>query len=102
MVFAMLPEDAKKLIQFKNKSNIKKLIAASNLPDYMDGTCDRNYKLSPPECLSFRQLYVGKYSDQELDKMAVYFSGLKQKTVGQNINAQDIVTDYRAQRCIKC
>lgn len=77
MVFAMLPEDAKKLIQFKNKRTIKKLIAEENLPDYMDGTCRRSYRTAPPNCISFRDMFKSSYNDKELDRMAAYFETLK-------------------------
>ena len=69
MIFAMIPEDAKKQIFFKHRKNLSKVIPRSNLPDYMGGTCKVNYKEVPPGCLSFRKLYAESYTESQLDKI---------------------------------
>jgi len=73
MVYTMLPEEAKKLIQFMNKKNIHKLIPIENLPDYMDGTCQIDYRKAPSTCITFREMYSGRYSDKELERAEDFF-----------------------------
>ena len=69
MIFAMIPEDAKKQIFFKHRKNVSKIIPRSNLPDYMGGRCKVNYKEVPAGCLPFRELHAGSYTESQLDKI---------------------------------
>jgi hypothetical protein len=69
MVFAMIPEEAKRQIFFKNKKNVCKLIPKSKLPDYMGGHCRVDYKAVPQGCHPFRVLHENDYSKSQLDKM---------------------------------
>ena len=69
MVFAMIPEEAKRQIFFKTKKNISQLIPKCKLPDYMGGHCKTNYRAVPEGCLPFRILHERNYSKIQLDKM---------------------------------
>ena len=69
VIFAMIPEEAKKQIFFKNRKNVHTIIPKENLPDYMGGRCKVDYKAVPIGSQSFRQLFAGCYSKTQMDKL---------------------------------
>ncbi|KAI1286639.1 Motile sperm domain-containing protein 2 [Halotydeus destructor] len=77
VVFAMVPEEAKQLVQFKNKKNITSLIAKEHLPDYMGGSCRVNYHAVPAQVTrSFFEIYADVYNQREMDRIQKYFDNL--------------------------
>lgn len=46
----LLPQDATRLFKFYSKDTISELIAPENLPDFMDGTCEKDYREAPQGC----------------------------------------------------
>ena len=46
----LLPQDATRLFKFYSKDTITELIAPENLPDFMDGTCEKDYREVPEGC----------------------------------------------------
>jgi len=62
MVFAMLPEEAKTLILFKNRKGLIKLIDSQNLPDYLGGTCSIPYNEVPDGCQSLAEIGYERYT----------------------------------------
>jgi len=50
MAKAWIPEDDRKLIKFASKKDVTSYIPRHNLPDYMGGTCERDYRAVPDGC----------------------------------------------------
>ena len=46
----LLPQDATRLFKFVSKDTITELIAPEHLPDFMDGTCEKDYREVPEGC----------------------------------------------------
>lgn len=52
---AWIPEDYKQLIKFSNSRTIFEYIDKENLPDFMGGTCKRDYRAVPENCTTLEQ-----------------------------------------------
>lgn len=52
----LLPQDATRLFRFCNRHNISELIDPQNLPDFMGGQCDKDYRLVPEGCRPAEQV----------------------------------------------
>ena len=74
MIFAMIPEDAKQLVQFKSKKSILQLIPPENLPEYMPGACGKqNYRLVPSNhVLPLKELFKDRLAPAALSKIQEY------------------------------
>lgn len=71
---ACLPSDYKKLAKTASKKDIHNWVAKENMPDFMGGTCDINYRREPKGCRSFRDMAPElKLSDKELDLIEKIF-----------------------------
>ncbi|KAI1301637.1 Motile sperm domain-containing protein 2 [Halotydeus destructor] len=46
----LLPQEATKLFKFCDRNSIKELISGDNLPDFMDGSCQDDYRKPPEGC----------------------------------------------------
>ncbi|KAI1305794.1 Motile sperm domain-containing protein 2 [Halotydeus destructor] len=80
LVVAMVPEEEKQLIQFRNKRNITSTIDKDNLPDYMGGSCTLDYQAVPLSVTkNFAELFLNRYTVKELEKVDKYFDSLKEE-----------------------
>lgn len=52
----LLPQDATRLFRFCNRKNITDLIDSHNLPDFMGGQCEKDYRLVPQGCRPAEQV----------------------------------------------
>lgn len=50
-----VPQEYKQLIQFSNSQTIYEYIDKENLPDFMGGTCKRDYRAAPENCTTLEQ-----------------------------------------------
>lgn len=53
-----LSDDHKQLIKFSNSQTIYEYINKENLPDFMGGTCKRDYKAVPKDAISLKQASI--------------------------------------------
>lgn len=52
---AWIPDEHRELIKFSNDETIYEYVAKHNLPDFMGGTCQRDYRKPPDNCTSLRE-----------------------------------------------
>lgn len=52
---AWVPEEHSQLIKFSDSTTIYEYIDRENLPDFMGGTCKRNYRQPPEDCTNLEQ-----------------------------------------------
>lgn len=65
---ACLPSEYKKLAKTASKKDIHNWIAKENLPDFMGGTCDINYRRAPKNSRSFEDMAEElKLSEKEVN-----------------------------------
>lgn len=71
----LLPEDATRLIRFYNKKTINEIIPQENLPDFMDGTCDIDYRAVPDGCESAVEIGAKEYgfTPQQVNSIKKHF-----------------------------
>lgn len=50
-----LSEDHKDLVKFSNSQTIYEYFTEENLPDFVDGTCKRDYRATPENCITLPQ-----------------------------------------------
>ncbi|KAG9509276.1 Motile sperm domain-containing protein 2 [Fragariocoptes setiger] len=74
MATKCLPADYRKLINQAGSSDVYEWIAKENLPDFMGGTCDKNYRRAPSGCKSLAELKdeLGITQDQVNAVLKVY------------------------------
>lgn len=73
MVFAMLPDQGKQLVQFKDKKSITKVIHSDNLPEYLGGRCKLNFRTIPQGSRTFDEMFSKRYGERELERIHQYF-----------------------------
>lgn len=52
---AWIPEDKRELIKFSDSRTIFEYVDRENLPDFMGGTCERDYRAAPENCTTLEQ-----------------------------------------------
>lgn len=52
---AWVPQEYKQLVQFSSPQTIYEYIDKENLPDFMGGTCKRDYRALPDNCTTLEQ-----------------------------------------------
>ncbi|RWS22579.1 Motile sperm domain-containing protein 2-like protein [Leptotrombidium deliense] len=75
LALALVPEEARNLFRLCYKNDIKDVINAENLPDFMGGTCKRNYREIPEGAKPAEEigkLELGLTSD-EVHKIKIHF-----------------------------
>lgn len=71
---AIIPSNMVELVRFASKSDITNYIPLENLPDYMGGTCKRNYRQVPENCSSVEQLALEKgFSREDVERLLPQF-----------------------------
>lgn len=73
----LLPAYLANRIKFCDETSILELIDKENLPDFMEGTCRRNYRWIPPGCPSvFKLANAYGITDAEIEKILPQFQSL--------------------------
>lgn len=74
IAMALVPGKMQQLIRFANKNDITEFIARENLPDYLGGTCRRNYRAVPFGCLSvFEMARAYGFPDEDIQRIRPIF-----------------------------
>jgi hypothetical protein len=78
LVRSWLDSESKKLVRFATKKDINKLIDTENLPDYMGGTADKNYRHVPKGTVSVEEMakQFGIICENEISKLNTYFHNM--------------------------
>lgn len=50
-----IPSEYSQIVQFSDSQTIFQFIDKENLPDYMNGTCKRDYRAVPEDCTTLKQ-----------------------------------------------
>lgn len=61
-----MPSEYKKLVKTASKKDLSNWVEKEALPDFMGGTCDINYRRTPPGCRSLRAM-ADEYNLTEKD-----------------------------------
>lgn len=73
----LLPAYLANRVRFCDENTITEYIDPANLPDFMNGTCRRNYRWIPPGCPSvFKLANAHGITDAEIDKILPQFQAL--------------------------
>lgn len=73
----LLPAYLANRVRFCDENSITELIEPHNLPDFMSGSCRRNYRWIPPGCPSvFKLANAHGITDAEIDKILPQFQSL--------------------------
>lgn len=73
----LLPTYLANRVKFCDENSVRQLIAPENLPDFMEGTCRRNYRWIPPGCPSvFKLANAHGITDAEIQKILPQFQSL--------------------------
>jgi hypothetical protein len=69
-----IPEEQRKLIKFANKTEIDNYVDTENLPDFLGGTCDKDYRVVPKGCPSAEELATRRgLSAKEIERIGKIF-----------------------------
>jgi hypothetical protein len=73
----LLPAYLANRVKFCDENSIRQFIEPQNLPDFMDGSCRRNYRWIPPGCPSvFKLANAHGITDAEIEKILPQFQPL--------------------------
>lgn len=73
----LLPAYLANRVRFCDENTIREYIDPANLPDFMHGVCNRNYRWIPPGCPSvFKLANAHGITDAEIDKILPQFQAL--------------------------
>lgn len=73
----LLPAYLANRVRFCDENSVREFIAPENLPDFMEGTCRRNYRWIPPGCPSvFKLANAHGITDEEIAKILPQFQPL--------------------------
>lgn len=73
----LLPTYLANRVRFCDENSIQEFIDPNNLPDFMGGTCRRNYRWIPPGCPSvFKLANAHGITDEEINKILPQFQTL--------------------------
>ena len=79
VVRSWLDDEAKKIVKFATISNINEIVDRNNLPDYMGGTCEKNYRHVPKGAPTLEELVISNdiFSNRkDIVKMNEHFQKL--------------------------
>lgn len=77
VVRKLLPQYLANRVRFCDENSIREFIEPSNLPDFMNGNCRRNYRWIPPGCPSvFKLANAHGITDHEINKILPQFQPL--------------------------
>ncbi|XP_054157655.1 motile sperm domain-containing protein 2-like [Oppia nitens] len=69
-----IPEEQRKLIKFANKDDIENYVDKQNLPDFLGGVCDREYRVVPKGCPTAEEVAKNRgLTDKEIEKIRKIF-----------------------------
>lgn len=71
MVLSILPSDSASKVKFGGKKELVELIGEENIPDFMGGSCQVNYRLVPRQTLDVYELGMRDLglTTEEIDKL---------------------------------
>lgn len=77
IVKKLLPAYLANRVRFCDEHSVREFIAPENLPDFMEGSCRRNYRWIPPGCPSvFKLANAHGITDSEIEKILPQFQPL--------------------------
>lgn len=96
----LLPAYLANRVRFCDEKSITQLIEPNKLPDFMSGTCRRNYRWIPPGCPSvFKLAHAHGITDAEISKILPQFQSLldeAEEAIGASVydDPPDEITKY--------
>ncbi|CAG2162973.1 unnamed protein product [Oppiella nova] len=77
IAMSLIPQTFLPLIKFADKSDITNYISLDNLPDFMGGTCKRNYRYIPKGCPTVADIAAKNgYTQEDIDRILPIFEPL--------------------------
>lgn len=75
LIKSWLSDDIRNRIKFISRENVTDMISLENLPDFMDGTCEQNYRHIPDGVPNFNEwaVSIGLISDRKKALIAQEF-----------------------------
>lgn len=76
-----IPEEQRKLIKFANKKEVFDFIDKENLPDFMGGICQKDYRIAPKGCPTAEEVAKERgFSDKVMEKIRETYEPLLNKS----------------------
>lgn len=100
MAMALMPANMTSLLVFVNKNDITEYIVRESLPDFMGGTCKRNYRAVPEGCVTVNLVArEHNISDEAFDRiMAIFEPFLEEARKEESLRKQsepEVMVDVR-------
>ncbi|XP_054159375.1 motile sperm domain-containing protein 2-like [Oppia nitens] len=77
IAMSLIPQTFLPLIKFADKSNVKQYITTEALPDFMGGTCKRNYRYVPNGCTTVAKLAIENgFTQTDIDRILPFYEPL--------------------------